>query len=149
DKTLEAFPEIRKQFSQLYLNIEETAKRFDQHLLERINNIENNNKNIISRNQQINDDFLDVTAKIKESLNEINQSLVSRISNIQTDFDTSVKEMQKGFNKAIERVTNEQITQFKVVTEILSQENKKFVNELIEQTHSNKGLLKGLFGGKK
>lgn len=149
DKTLEAFPEIRKQFSQLYINIEETAKRFDQHLLERINNIENNNKNIISRNQQINDDFLDVTAKIKESLNEINQSLVSRISNIQTDFDTSVKEMQKGFNKAIERVTNEQITQFKVVTEILSQENKKFVNELIEQTHSNKGLLKGLFGGKK
>lgn len=161
DKTLEVFPEIKKQFSQLYLNIEEAAKRFDQHLLERITNIENNNKNIIARNQQINDDFLGATAKIKDSLNEINQSLVSRISNIQTDFDTSVEKMQEGFNmsvenmkegfnKAIERTANEQITQFKAVTEILSKENKVFVNELIQQIHNNdKGLFKGFFGGKK
>lgn len=161
DKTLEVFPEIKKQFSQLYLNIEEAAKRFDQHLLERITNIENNNKNIIARNQQINDDFLGATVKIKDSLNEINQSLVSRISNIQTDFDTSVEKMQEGFNmsvenmkegfnKAIERTANEQITQFKAVTEILSKENKAFVNELIQQIHKNdKGLFKGFFGGKK
>lgn len=161
DKTLEVFPEIKKQFSQLYLNIEEAAKRFDQHLLERITHIENNNKNIIAKNQQINDDFLGATAKIKDSLNEINQSLVSRISNIQTDFDTSVEKMQEGFNmsvenmkegfnKAIERTANEQITQFKAVTEILSKENKAFVNELIQQIHKNdKGLFKGFLGGKK
>lgn len=160
DKTLELFPEIQKQFSQLYLNIEDAAKRFDQHLLERINNIENNNKNILSRNQQINDDFFNITIKIKESLDDINQSLVSRLSNIQIDFDKSVEKMQdtfikslekmqESFDKTVEQTSNKQITQFKSITETLSKENKNFVNELSTQINGDKGFFKGIFGGKK
>lgn len=160
DKTLELFPVIQKQFSQLYLNIEDTAKRFDLHLLDRINNIENNSKNIIFRNQQINDDILNITTKIKESLDDINQSLVSRLSNIQIDFDKSVEKMQdsfgksvekmqEGFDKTVEQTSNKQVTQFKSITETLSKENKNFVNELITQINGDKGLFKGIFGGKK
>lgn len=149
DKTLELFPVIQNQFSQLYLNIEDTAKRFDLHLLERINNIENNSKNIIFINQQINDDFLNITTKIKESLDDINQSLVSRLSNIQIDFDKSVEKMQEGFDKTVEQTSNKQVTQFKSITETLSKENKNFVNELITQINGDKGLFKGIFGGKK
>ncbi|WP_160442156.1 MotA/TolQ/ExbB proton channel family protein [Glaesserella parasuis] len=160
DKTLELFPVIQKQFSQLYLNIEDTAKRLDLHLLERINNIENNSKNIIFRNQQINDDILNITTKIKESLDDINQSLVSRLSNIQIDFDKSVEKMQdsfgksvekmqEGFDKTVEQTSNKQVTQFESITETLSKENKNFVNELITQINGDKGLFKGIFGGKK
>lgn len=160
DKTLELFPVIQKQFSQLYLNIEDTAKRFDLHLLDRINNIENNSKNIIFRNQQINDDILNITTKIKESLDDINKSLVSRLSNIQIDFDKSVEKMQdsfgksvekmqEGFDKTVEQTSNKQVTQFKSITETLSKENKNFVNELITQINGDKGLFKGIFGGKK
>ena len=67
---------------------------------------------------------------------------------MQEGFNMSVENMKEGFNKAIERTANEQITQFKAVTEILSKENKAFVNELIQQIHKNdKGLFKGFFWG--